>query len=364
MTASSQVAPFARVAAAVRRGGAAGGGYGIWIALGVLVAASAVVAPGTLRGAALAGMLPLAGILAVAAVGQTLVVQQRGFDLSQAATMSLCGLLMASTAAAGQPLVLVVLVPLAVAVVVGVVNGLLVVRLSITPLIATLATNALLLGAVWTYGRGLPVGAPPGLQAFVRSDVTGVPAVALVAVLLVAVAAVVERRTVLGRDFVVVGASPAAARAAGIAGPYHVVGAYVASALCAGLGGALLVGFAGTATATLGDSYLLPVVAAVVVGGTPLTGGAGSVVASAVAAVFLTQLGQVTLALGAPTSSQLLVQSLSIVLAVVLRSARRPGRGRQRRRERLRVRRPHTARGRPDAAAVEPSPPERVAGQR
>ncbi|GII78502.1 ABC transporter permease [Sphaerisporangium rufum] len=301
---------------------------GIWIALGVLFAASAFIAPGTLRQATLAGMLPLAGILVIAGIGQTLVVQQRGFDLSLPATMSLCGLTSAAMARDGLPLPLAVLVPLGIALLIGGVNGILVIRLSITPLIATLATNALLLGAVWAYSGGLPVAAPDGLTSFVRSSVAGIPTVAVLAAALVAAAAVAERRSVLGRNFVIVGASPPAARAAGVHVPAHIAGAYVLSALCAGLAGVLLMGYAGSATTSLGDSYLLPVIAAVVVGGTPLSGGRGSLVATAAAAVFLTQLGQVTLALGAPTSSQLLVQSASIVLAVVLRSVRRRARRR------------------------------------
>jgi ribose transport system permease protein len=104
----------------------------------------------------------------------------------------------------------------------------------------------------------------------------------------------------------------------------HVLAAYVVSSATAGLAGVLLAGYAGTATVNIGDPYLLPAVAAVIVGGAPLRGGGGSVVASALAALFLTQLVQITLALGAPTSSQLLVQSLAIVLAVLLRSARLP----------------------------------------
>lgn len=299
-------------------------GYGgIWVALVVLFAASAAVAPGTLRPAPLSGMLPLAGILVVASIGQTLVVRQRGFDLSLPATMTLCGLVVAATARDGLPFPVSAVLALVIALVVGTANGLIVVHLSITPLIATLATNAVLLGVVWTLSDGLPVAAPEGLATFVRSDLVGVPTVFAAAVLVVVVAGLVERRSVVGRSFVVAGSSPATARAAGIPVPAHVVGAYVVSALCAGLAGVLLTGFAGTVTPTLGDSYLLPVVAAVVVGGTPLTGGRGSLVATAAAALFLTQLGQVTLALGAPTSSQLLVQSLSIVLAVVLRSVRR-----------------------------------------
>jgi ribose transport system permease protein len=69
----------------------------------------------------------------------------------------------------------------------------------------------------------------------------------------------------------------------------------------------------------MGAPYLLPAIAAVVVGGTPFTGGRGSLIAAAAAALFLSQLGQVTLALGAPTSIQLFVQAGALVVATALR---------------------------------------------
>jgi ribose transport system permease protein len=83
--------------------------------------------------------------------------------------------------------------------------------------------------------------------------------------------------------------------------------------------GILYAGFIGTASHVAGNDYLLPGIAAVVVGGTPFTGGRGSVVASGVAAVFMTQLGMMVLALGAGPAEQLLVQALVIVAATTIR---------------------------------------------
>ncbi|GAA1620155.1 ABC transporter permease [Kribbella sancticallisti] len=295
---------------------------GIWAALIVLVILSLLVAPGTLRVASLYSMLPLAGALAIAAAGQTLVVQQRGFDLSVPGTMSLTAMIACTSVATGRELTATLGLATAAVVAVGLLNGLLVVRLAITPLVATLATNALVMGVVWTLSDGLPVAAPDALAQFVRRTPIGLPTVALIALAIVAVLAAFQTRLVAGRNFLAAGASPTAARAAGILTNRHVTAAYVASSACAGLAGVLLAGYAGTATLNIGDPYLLPAVAAVIVGGAPLKGGGGSVVATALAALFLTQLVQITLALGAPTSSQLLVQSLAIVLAVLLRSMR------------------------------------------
>lgn len=81
----------------------------------------------------------------------------------------------------------------------------------------------------------------------------------------------------------------------------------------------LFTGFIGSASQTAGNDFLLPAIAAVIVGGTPFSGGRGSVIASGMAALFMTQLGQMVLALGAPTSMQLLVQALVIIVAAAIR---------------------------------------------
>jgi ribose transport system permease protein len=81
----------------------------------------------------------------------------------------------------------------------------------------------------------------------------------------------------------------------------------------------LLAGYIGNATHTAGNDYLMPAIAAVVVGGTPFTGGRGSVIASGVAALFLAQLSQMVLALGAGSAIQLLVQALALLVATAIR---------------------------------------------
>jgi ribose transport system permease protein len=116
-----------------------------------------------------------------------------------------------------------------------------------------------------------------------------------------------------------VGVNPRAAEAAGVRALKYQIGAYVASAVCFSAAGMLLAGFIGSASQSSGNDYLMPAIAAVVVGGTPFTGGKGSVIASAVAALFMAQLGQMVLALGAGTAVQLLVQACAILLATTVR---------------------------------------------
>ncbi|BBU32514.1 ribose import permease protein RbsC (plasmid) [Burkholderia sp. THE68] len=270
------------------------------------------------RGSILA-MLPFAGILAIVATGQTLVIQQRGLDMSAVGMVSLAGVLMARTGFGFDSMFLAAVFTVVVGALVGMVNGALVSRVAITPLVATLAVNALLIGVVRSLTGNVPVNVPPIMQTISHAQYLGLPANVLFAVVFVVVAWVITRKTSIGRRFVAVGVNPRAAEAAGVRVLKYQIGAYVASAMCFSAAGMLLAGFIGSASASSGNDYLMPAIAAVVVGGTPFTGGKGSVVASAVAALFMAQLGQMVLALGAGTSVQLLVQACAILLATTVR---------------------------------------------
>ncbi|WCB95394.1 hypothetical protein DSM104299_04137 [Baekduia alba] len=305
---------------------------GVWYATAALFLASAIVAPATVRGDAIRLMVPFAAILSIAAIGQTLVIRQRGIDLSVAGVMSLSGIVTSKVAAEHHLAVVpAIAVTLLVCLLIGVVTGLIVTRLGITPLVTTLAVNALLLGAIQTYSGGVPIGAPAGLNRFALGAVLGIPNTALVAIAVVALVSAIIGGTTFGRRFVAVGESPETARVAAVAVLRYEVATYALAAVCFGIAGILLAGYVATAIPNAGDSYLLPVIAAVVVGGTPFTGGRGSVMATVVAAVFLSQLLALVLALGAPSSTQFLVQSAAIAFATGFRHLKVPAALRRRR---------------------------------
>lgn len=291
----------------------------IWIALIGIVVLSLIISPGTLNTSSLVNTLPFAAILAIAAIGQTLVIQQRGLDLSVAGTMSLAGVLICQMVADGQSVVVAMGAAIVAGLIAGVLNGLLVSNLSITPLVATLASNALVLGFVQVISGGFPVSSAAGLSDFSRGKILGIPYTIVLAAIFVAVATFVTKKTVVGRRFVAVGASSDTARAAGIVVPVYLIGTYAAAGACFATAGVLLAGFIGTATPAMGVPYLLPSITAVVVGGTPFTGGRGSVIATAAAALFLTQLDVLVLSLGASAAVQFLIQAVVLVVATAVR---------------------------------------------
>jgi ribose transport system permease protein len=295
--------------------------FPIWPATVLLIVLSPLFARGALSESAVIGMVPFAAILAVASVGQTLVIQQRGLDLSLPGMLSLSTVIVTKVPAGdpGQlPLALVLVA--AACVTAGALNGLAITRFRITPLVATLGVNALLVGTVLALTSGTSTASSPlALSAFALARTFGIPNTALVAVLLIALVAAVVSLTAIGRWFVAVGANPTAAYAAGIPVSRYLIATYVAAACTYGLAGVLLTGFLGIPGPLPGDNYLLPSIAAVVLGGTSLAGGAGSVAATAAGAIFLTQLGLLVRAMGAPASVQLIISGAIIAVGMALR---------------------------------------------
>ena len=169
-------------------------------------------------------------------------------------------------------------------------------------------------------GGSIAAPTPTNLASFALGSTFGVPHTVWIAVPVLLLVTILVDKTVMGRRFLAAGVSPAAARAAGIRVRSYQVGTYVCASVCAAAAGVLLAGFLGRVSLFGGTDYLMPSIAAVVLGGTSLAGGAGSVVATAVGALFLTQLGQVVLGMGMPASGQYIVQGAVIALAV---SARR-----------------------------------------
>jgi ribose transport system permease protein len=289
------------------------------VALVLLVLAGMLFAPSSLNKGAVLGMLPFASVLAIVALGQTLVVMQGGIDLSIAGSVSLVIVIVTHEAYGNDARVLpAALAALVVAVLAGVLNGFLIGRLGLNAIVATLGTNALLYAGVLGVSGGTPRQTTDLLASIADGDLLGIPHAVYFAVFAVAVTTVAVKRTVAGRRFEAVGANGAAAWTTGLFVTRHRAGGYVWAQVLYWLGGMLLAGIINKPTAYQGDSYLLASVAAVVLGGTSLLGGRGDLVATALAALFLTQLDQFVLALGVTFAVQTLTQAAALAIGVAL----------------------------------------------
>jgi ribose transport system permease protein len=277
------------------------------------------VAPSSLDRGTLLTMLPFASALAIAGLGQTLVVMQGGIDLSVAGGLSLYVVIVTKyPAGVNSRLLPAIGIAIAAAIAAGLVNGYLIGRLRLNPIVATLGTNALLYGAVLWYSAGIPTTTTARLSRIGGGLRFGIPIPLYVAALTVALVTIVVKLTPSGRRFEGVGANARSAFTSGIQVRRFRGGAYVWAQLLYCLAALLHAGIVNQPTAYEGDNYLLPTVAAVVLGGTSLLGGRGNLVASAIAALFLSQLDQFVLALGVSYASRTLVQAAALAVGVAL----------------------------------------------
>jgi len=296
--------------------------FPVWPATALLFLVSPQIAPGSDGASALTSILPFTAFLVIAGIGQTIVVQQRGLDLSITGMISLAAIIITkypNGTDGGLPkgIAFVVLA----CVLSGLLSGFAVTVLGITPLISTLGVNALLTGALLQITNGALTAEPaPALRSFTFDKTGGIPNTVLVAAGVVIVVALLMRTTVAGRRFVAVGTNAPAAYVAGIRVKAYIWGTYVAASLFYGLAAVLLAGYLGTPDLQSGGNYLLLSITVVVLGGASLAGGSGSVLGTAIGAVFLIQLQQDVFGAGAPQSVQYLIQAGVIALAMALRT--------------------------------------------
>ena len=289
----------------------------------ILLLACRILAPSSVSAGALAGSLPFAAIIAIVGLGQLLVVQQGGFDLSLAGAVSLA--VVTATHEAHQDngqLAHAVLLAISFAISAGLVNGVLIAFFGLNSIIATIGMNALLYGGVFAVCGGTPSITTELLATIANGQVLGLPASVLFALLALAAVAFILKKTVVGRRFEAIGANPLAARAVGLHVQLHQLMAYVYAQLLYCLAGILIAGITREPTAFQGDSLLLPSVAVVVLGGTSLLGGRGYPISTVIAAFFLNQLSQFALAVGVPYSAQTIIQALALGFGIAIYSVR------------------------------------------
>ncbi len=302
----------------------------IWIALALLIALSAIFVPRSLLGTSLLAVLPLAAFLTIASMGQAIVLMARGIDLSVPAIVTLSStVLLGVSGGADSDVATAVLAALALAVAVGLVNGFLIGVLQLNALIVTLAIGAVVGGLTLWYRQGLPPEArvPPMLADLGEWRLIGVNFSVWAAVVLVAAMTLILRKSVIGRRFCAMGANPRAAHIVGVNVAGYQIAAYAMAGLLYGIVGILLSAFIRNPTLEVGTPYLLAPIAAAVLGGTAMSGGIGSMISVAGAALFLVHLNQVLQMLGVSTAVQLVIEGVAIALGMAVARLRLPSRG-------------------------------------
>lgn len=293
---------------------------GIYLALGVLLLVSAVVQPASVTPTHLLDVTRQASALGIVGIGQTLVILTGGLDLSVGATITLIDVMAPQMIMNKEERVIgTVLLCLAVGILIGLINGLLVTKLRINPFVATLGMNSVVLGAALVYSRGAPLGSlPPGFRFYGIGFIGPIPASTLVWAVLAVLSVIVLRRTILGRYVYATGANPVGARLSGVRTDWVILGCYVASGFFAAVAGLVLAAYIGVGTLTLGQDYMLNSIAAVVVGGTRFEGGKGSITGTVMGALFLMVLFSLAGMINISHPGELAMKGLIIIGAVAM----------------------------------------------
>ena len=265
-------------------------------------------------------MLVLATLVAVASIGQTLVILLGGIDLSIPFVIGFANVVAAQLYGYGMDFGLVCLIVAVLSAGIGAFNGILSSSLSVHPLIVTLGVGTTIQGAVLLWTGGLPTGSAPDLLTefvSIGGNVGPIPLPWLVPsfIVLAILLVVVLARTPLGRHIYALGSNPTAAPFALISQRATCTIAYAASALFAALAGILLLGFTGSAYADVGQPYLFQTIAAVVIGGTTLVGGRGGLVGTIAGALVLIEINTLLIGLGlAPSAVEAALGAVIILL--------------------------------------------------
>jgi ribose transport system permease protein len=298
----------------IRRWGSSLAIVGLVVAL---FAVGGVVVDGFASERSLRSILVLAAVVGVASAGQTLVVIIGGIDLSIPFLIGFANVTAAQLFGAEWPWPMVVLTTTVMTGTIGALNGWLSCRFRLHPLIVTLAVGTIAQGAVLWWTSGFPSGSVPRELTAVVSlgSATGplpVPPIVPLWLAITTCLAVFERWTVLGRHLFALGSNPVAAELA-LVRPQRVWSiTFGLSGILAGTTGVLLLGFTGQSSGTIGSPYLFQTIAAVVVGGTPLSGGQGTVARTALGSILLVELSTMLVGLRLPSPG------LQVVFGLVL----------------------------------------------
>jgi len=293
----------------------------IWLATGVLALVAAIIAPDALQHTSWAFVLPYMTILAVAALGQMLVVMHAGIDLSTPGVMFLGGnLIVGIGAGSNDRLALAILACIGVGALVGLVNGIFIGVLKLNPLIVTLAVGQIVLAWGLKYSREVASGenVPQALSSWAAEKPLGISVVFWTGAAISVAIALLLRYTAAGRRFQAVGANPRAAWMAGVHIRTHVVFAYTAAATLYAVAAVLLAGVRISIDPGFGAAYLLAPIAAVVIAGASLAGGLASATSTWVAALALTLLTQMLRILGLSTAMQFIVFGGAIIVGMLI----------------------------------------------
>jgi ribose/xylose/arabinose/galactoside ABC-type transport system permease subunit len=298
----------------------------------VLVAGLSLLSPNFLSLSNFLDIARVVSIIGIMAVGMTLVILTGGIDLYVGSTFALAAVVTASfipgsfsdaptSIGLDLPVVVAIAIGLLTGALIGFVNGFIIARSRVEPFIVTLATMAFIRGLTYLYTGGFPTlfrPMPPAFEWVGQGYVFGLPTPTIFFALVVAGGLWITRRTTFGRSIYAIGGNEEASRLSGINVRRIKIQAYTMMGALAALSGIILSSRVAAAQPTAGLTYELDVIAGVVIGGTSLLGGRGSVMSTVLGVFILGVISNGLNVIGVPTYYQYVAKGLLLIIAVGL----------------------------------------------
>ena len=283
--------------------------YRSLIALALLVVVVSILSPSFLTTKNIFNVLRQTSVNAIIAAGMTFVILTGRIDLSVGSILAISGAVCASMLVSGTNMIIAIIVALAIGAVVGFLNGFIISKGKLQPFIATLATMTVFRGLTLVFTDGKPITLGSGDLA--------TPAIIMIVVFLVC--GYVLNNTTMGRHTYALGSNEDAAKLSGLNTDKIKIAVYTISGILAAVAGIIITSRLFSAQPTAGNSYELDAIAAVVLGGTSLTGGKGKISKTIVGALIMGVLSNALNLLDVSSYYQMMVKGVVILIAVLIK---------------------------------------------
>lgn len=294
---------------------------GTIVALIILIVFVSVLNPAFLQVNNLLNLMRQLIINGFIALGMTFVILTGGIDLSVGSTLALTSAIFAGLLQGGMPTILAILIALGLGLILGLVNGILITKEKLAPFIVTLATMTIFRGLTLVYMDGRPIAGPKDDFAFQflgKGQFFGIPFQVILFIIAYLILWILLTKTSYGRKIYAVGGNEKASFISGIKIDKVKILVYVISALMAVLSGLVLTSRLNSAQPTAGSAYEMDAIAAVVLGGTSMTGGSGSLTGTLIGILILGVLNNGLNLLGVSSFYQQIVKGVVILIAVLI----------------------------------------------
>lgn len=294
---------------------------GTIVALIILIVFVSVLNPAFLQVNNLLNLMRQLIINGFIALGMTFVILTGGIDLSVGSTLALTSAIFAGLLQGGMPTILAILIALGLGLILGLVNGILITKGKLAPFIVTLATMTIFRGLTLVYMDGRPIAGPKDDFAFQflgKGQFFGIPFQVILFIIAYLILWILLTKTSNGRKIYAVGGNEKASFISGIKIDKVKILVYVISALMAVLSGLVLTSRLNSAQPTAGSAYEMDAIAAVVLGGTSMTGGSGSLTGTLIGILILGVLNNGLNLLGVSSFYQQIVKGVVILIAVLI----------------------------------------------